>query len=1611
MLNLGHSYLHSTSLENSEDEEGGEEEEEENRKKEKKEEKIQQCLSKNNLEEFIEQERPTKKIQHRVYEKMEVQCDDELKVDEENQFEFDNESNVNIQQKLDFDLLKQHNNKEHLQYRFDNEKVQTLNDQKVSNEFGREIQQTTDLDNGTGLNVEMEVDSEFCQDLNEKIQENLTKDQPTSESYVEIQLNIEVDSDFEHDLGENVQEFDNETQLSDNDIEIKLDIEVQDNSEFQEVINKNISEKLDIPKQLHKDNIVQQLKQKIENKSNSSFECSNNCKALVDIEQHKFDKGTHVYSESNRFEQNVGRKMQKEFEGIEHNTNREVLEKCNDKKQSIEQHFDKKLQISPDISLKFIMEAHKDLEEKLQKRGGIQQKEFCSEKVQNNFHNNKRDVKNEFNKEVDSEFQLELVEHISKKQNKVEDEIQNIFNKQMKHVVNKNTQVVDNNLQNTFDIENIKYLKTKSQDIKSVILNKINNRPKELVINDQLESNENGRRVQCDRNVKKRGNDNTRAKLENEIYVLELKLEAHKKKIANKIQRGIQQKIDELVSKLLYEEQSLDKELEHNLTGKLQEDSITQIQHQIDKLQRKIEEFDEDEYKELEKNIFKKIDKTYTHSIQVKLLENLLFLLNEESSPIYDRVENLYNKYFKEMDNSIDTNVEEVTEQILNKEVIQKLNKMFQKVNDEVNQQVFDELQHKIDRNIMQELKEKLLINFDKKNNKKIKDIFQEEIIKIQENNEDIVENDMHKNFDLFIHFNRKDEQKVDNETQQMVKGKVQVKYNERMIEKFRKNYFVCNKIQQSYDHETTLQFKCSGVNDKVPKTNVQQHINKEVWQNDCRKECNKFNEKSKQTIKKNMQIEFHKIIEESDKKMEIDFNEENQTNTNEQLKDLDKNIEEEIQKEDCKEIYLQLEFFRETQVQVEYPKNELPYEIDIETFKKELLNKPRNVHESDKKVENDLQKIELQNEMNESSKEFEESDVDMEEFGDGIQNSTIEHFGGYIQEHFMEKLQGECNINNSKFVEVSEESDVDIEGFEDDVQYNFKKEIQDAPYINNNELENGSEESDVDIEGFVDEKQNDFKRFQGSKTEIEQTEDCKQVNFTESKVFTDKLKQIQSQSNETFQQNINEKSLEKHDKELLLRNDEISKFEELNIFKEVNEVLELVEEYEVESPLSVNNCTHVDQEYPFIEKSLSSKKCSISDECSLLEKSSIRKKSLVGLSNKKHLVDSPEQSSLEGFLPKINSNFMKSPLGEFSDSKKCNSTKKLNLISVQQSSSEEEFSSSEVDCSFTEKVFDSEEEEYSSTEDIFDFEEEECSSTYHKEDFNDMVQQHLDKKGLLNFNRNIYESEKKLKKLKLGLQDIENEINKEISLDSDDKIQQELYTKSLREFQGNIQQTVKRRFKLKEKNLLNVEDLELNMEMEDIQDLDEMPLELNEQQEEKFEDDLYHQLTEFQKEFYEELRQEYDQELQLKAKFGFKPISSEDFDQQQQTFYNLKDDFYEMKQEYKNFVQQKIFEELQQEVDEKVLLEMEKFPEQFDDIKNKFYEDIYKEFVELERDCYKLEPDFKYNVPLEIEEGNLNQSLEPKPFNLFEQLYLIHKKKLCEFVDSKRWPENVSKN
>ncbi|VVC40290.1 Hypothetical protein CINCED_3A000795 [Cinara cedri] len=203
---------------------------------------------------------------------------------------------------------------------------------------------------------------------------------------------------------------------------------------------------------------------------------------------------------------------------------------------------------------------------------------------------------------------------------------------------------------------------------------------------------------------------------------------------------------------------------------------------------------------------------------------------------------------------------------------------------------------------------------------------------------------------------------------------------------------------------------------------------------------------------------------------------------------------------------------------------------------------------------------------------------------------------------------------------------------------------------------------------------------------------------------------------------------------------------------------------------------------------------------------------------------------------------------------------------------------------------------------------------------------------------------------------------------------------------------------------LFNVQPHEMGIE--DIKDLDEVPLELKIKQE-QFEEELHLQFKNFQKEFYRNLKKEYDKEQHLKVNKTFNPILSNVFDEQQQTFYDLKDEFNEIKQEYKSYIQQKIFEGLQQKIDENKLLEIEEFPEKIEDEPNLSIDDIDKEFVELQRDCHDLESEFMYNVPFEFKENNLSQVLNKKPFNLFKQLSSIHKKKLCTFVDSDQWPES----
>jgi len=230
------------------------------------------------------------------------------------------------------------------------------------------------------------------------------------------------------------------------------------------------------------------------------------------------------------------------------------------------------------------------------------------------------------------------------------------------------------------------------------------------------------------------------------------------------------------------------------------------------------------------------------------------------------------------------------------------------------------------------------------------------------------------------------------------------------------------------------------------------------------------------------------------------------------------------------------------------------------------------------------------------------------------------------------------------------------------------------------------------------------------------------------------------------------------------------------------------------------------------------------------------------------------------------------------------------------------------------------------------------------------------------------------------------------------DKEEQVKCTSNTRKVEGGVQE------KRDNDKPQQFEDLQLQMEIENIQDLEEIPLKLKIQQE-QLEEKLHQQMKTFQEEFYKNSKLEYDKEQQLKGTTLNDPV----YDRQQKSFYKLKNKFEKTKEEYNDLVQQKMIEALEQEVDEKQLLEMKEFPEEFIEPSIKI-EDLHKEVVQLQRECTELEPEFSYNIPLVVEKPSEEVTTNIN-YNLYEKLFKIHKKKLCFFADCKEWPEKVCKN
>lgn len=180
---------------------------------------------------------------------------------------------------------------------------------------------------------------------------------------------------------------------------------------------------------------------------------------------------------------------------------------------------------------------------------------------------------------------------------------------------------------------------------------------------------------------------------------------------------------------------------------------------------------------------------------------------------------------------------------------------------------------------------------------------------------------------------------------------------------------------------------------------------------------------------------------------------------------------------------------------------------------------------------------------------------------------------------------------------------------------------------------------------------------------------------------------------------------------------------------------------------------------------------------------------------------------------------------------------------------------------------------------------------------------------------------------------------------------------------------------------------------------------------------ELYDTFPNFQNEFYEQLNQKYleDQQKEKDIESTNQELSDV-IEEQNKTFAHLKDQFLYTKRDHNEFLQRKLYEEPMEESDTDNLLAITSFPDDLEEMLNRDINE--KKLEELECELNDLESEFKYKIPFvdhdftkqnpsEFENTKCNQQ---EPYDLFERLYAIHRKKTCEFVQSNKWPYFVSK-
>lgn len=1600
MLNLGHSYLQSTSLENSEDEEEeGEENEEQKEEEEEEDEKYdgeyneemeietdkQFNVQKNNVEEFTDEKlKLTINKQYNIKEEIEEQfyrgipgkVNRELQLvldksyDESLQQEFEKQRKLFIEENTLNTFIKMNHDKLFKNFTITNYRVIPKDIQSKLYEYNKNVlcnfeqikQQMFNGDEVIELDFKMPIQLKNLQELNQTIHKELNKKQQITKKNIERGLSIEMEikSELQQQLDRKLKK------IVEGNTSLDIGVDVQINKKFlQEFDNKEQKKRKQQCKQdeiiKYNINLQHNFENKIKNKSNKNIDFNEEIINKIQLILNK------ELQDNSKCEQELNTKIEEKLEDLQIEYNRKVLDNTYKKKQVEEHIFDRDIHFDNyEIQPKLDNEIKNKLIEESNIEEGLHLK--CNEKVLNNLH--KEEPRKKSFIILHNRHKLFNIKDEQVLCNKIQDKFQGI------------SQPPVNSIQFVFDGESLieldkikqiikkhktefdnKSFKTKIQDNEQVIKNKINIKPtKEVDRGFQLESFENTQ-VQflynVDKDLQKTFHKETEVICDSDIE-FRSQLKTHKiihDQLVDIFNIEIQRGINKVVHDIVERKRKINDGIQQFSNIEKKEELVKYIQQEIEELEREIEELNQDQDEELEREIIEKINKIY--SLKPKFLENLTFLLYQDTIPLNKRVEKLYDLYFpnvcnehKQFNLEIQTEFEKKLQPMFNEEFSYQFNTNYsidmnsitqQELKNEI-QEVYDSrIQNDIDKDkvkdtqlkFFDEIKEverkmeidsnkETQINVDEQEHQLFETKIQvyvdeceqtQRLLKtnLQEKIEELLNKKViFQYFDIVIEFNKE----MDKKTQQAVIKKALVEYDEKILKDYindtEKNIDQNRKISDKRD----LQLKLNNINQKI-KNKIEYYDDitlQQKFEGDCYKKLNE----TKKVIVDDINLEFcklHEILQgkieknnelqpevEEKKKVENEI----QIKVKEEVQYLNKELIKEINNKAC----FELEFYRKTlKIEEEFineHKNDLIknneqccIDLDRDIFERKLVDKPEKVNEfgAETKYNFKQKRPELENDIH--LKEFQDLFKELKKESVVIIDDDFED---KIQEEFKEEIQKNClNIDKMK-IEVQKEYETKIKD-KSDIEMEEEFEVK-----NGKESEVDIEEqSDVEIEDFYD-KIHDFPR--------------------------------ESQENEYDDSDIEFKYQNKYDVEINKVDEEL---------EDINEII--AEQFEVNSTSSEDSFILINEESsPIEEYNYTKEEFSSMEELSSVEEELSSAEELGGIEK--------EFSSLE----------------EPNDVKEFSYTEEPNDI--------EEFSSTDEEYSSTDVEYNSMDEDYSSTDDNFSY-------TLEKEKCNTEIQQQLNKNNQEKHNTNVqmYEGDK---------QEItDTEVQQELNIDA-------------QQYNLLYQKCKQSPVKFKGQNLQMFDDL-LHTEIENIQDLDEIPLELKIQQE-QLEEKLHKQFKQFQKEFYKNLKLEYDKEQLLKVNKSFNPKLLHIFGKQQQLFYELKDEFHEIKQEYKDFVQQKIFEELQQEVDENLLFEIDKFPEDVNSkLNQKFNEDIHKEFVKLLRDCSELEPEFKYNVPLEFEEEELNQLSKQKPLNIFEKLKFVHKQKLCDFVDSEQWPENVS--